>query len=174
MARLRREEEERSYQRMIQKAPPRESFAQRFPNAPMAEAFAAVNKPSKASDVGDDTFEYGDVQKQITLLFNFLVSIIGCAAALWLAARWWSTPARLFLSMGGSIVVAIAEVAVYSAYNWRMNEGERKEKKKREVKEIVKSWVVGEDEQEKPPELLLKDKVSEEENTLRRRVKDPS
>lgn len=185
MARLRHEEEERSYERMIQKFPARESFAQRFPSAPMAHAFAEVNKPSKASDMGDDfAIEYGDVQKQVTVIFNFLVSIIGCGAALWLAARWWSTPARLFLSLGGSIVVAIAEVAVYSAYNWRMAEGEKMEKKKKEVKEVVNTWVVkqGDDPAGDEREVLEAPSPShnpieleqDANSNLRRRIKDPT
>ncbi|KAI1631896.1 endoplasmic reticulum-based factor for assembly of V-ATPase-domain-containing protein [Biscogniauxia mediterranea] len=174
MARLRREEEERSYERMLKKAPLRESFAEKFPHAPMAHSFAEVNKPSKAADLGTDDIEYGDVQKQVTLIMNFLVSIIGCGAALWMAAQWWSTSARLFLSLGGSIVVAIAEVAVYSAYNWRMTEGERKEKEKIEVKQIVQSWVVGEEKDEKhieePLSAIQQREVPEEETTLRRRL----
>ncbi|RYP89670.1 hypothetical protein DL770_004201 [Monosporascus sp. CRB-9-2] len=178
MARLRREEEERSYERMIRKGPPRETFAQRFPTSRMAHSFAEVNRPSKASDMGDDdAFEHGEVQKQITLIFNFLVSIIGCGIALWLAARWWSTSARLFLSLGGSIVVAIAEVAVYSAYTWRMSEGEKKENKKKEIREIVKSWVVAGDEREDidlagPPRHKLIESEDHANSNLRKRIKD--
>ncbi|KAI1082515.1 endoplasmic reticulum-based factor for assembly of V-ATPase-domain-containing protein [Whalleya microplaca] len=173
MARLRHEEEERSYERMLKKAPPRESFAQRFPMAPLAQSFAEVNRPSKASDIGED-IENGEVQKQVTLVINFLISIAGCGAALWIAAQWWSVPARLFLSLGGSIIVAIAEVAVYSAYTWRMAEGEKDQKKKKEVKQIVKTWVVGEDDVDKDtsesPQLLQQDAPGSDTN-LRRRIK---
>ncbi|KAH7029088.1 endoplasmic reticulum-based factor for assembly of V-ATPase-domain-containing protein [Microdochium trichocladiopsis] len=146
MARLRRDEEERAYERLTQKSfATREAFSERFPGAPMsmAHAFAETNRPSKADDIDGDEFEFGDVQRQVTLIFNFLVSIIGCGAALWLAARWWSTPARLFLALGGSIVVAIAEVIVYSIFNWRIKEGGKREKKKKEHKEILNTWVVG-------------------------------
>ncbi|KAI1464881.1 endoplasmic reticulum-based factor for assembly of V-ATPase-domain-containing protein [Daldinia caldariorum] len=176
MARLRREEEERSYERMLKKALPRESFAQRFPSGPMAQSFAEVNRPLRASDIGED-IEHGDIQKQITLVINFLVSIFGCGAALWLAAGWWSVPARLFLSLGGSIIVAIAEVAVYSAYTWRIAEGEKQQKKKKEVKEIVRTWVVGEDDTVK--EDLIKATILENteydvDTNLRRRIKAPT
>ncbi|KAI1822231.1 endoplasmic reticulum-based factor for assembly of V-ATPase-domain-containing protein [Xylaria intraflava] len=146
MARLRREEEERSYERMLRKAPPRESFAERFPLAPMAQSFAEVNKPSDPSDTGINDAEFGDVQKQITLIINFVVSVLGCGAALWKAAQWWPVSTRLFLSLGGAIVVAITEVAVYSAYTWRMAQGEKKQTEMKEVKEVVKTWVVGEEE----------------------------
>ncbi|KAI1210109.1 endoplasmic reticulum-based factor for assembly of V-ATPase-domain-containing protein [Annulohypoxylon truncatum] len=174
MARLRHEEEERSYERMLKKAPPKESFARRFPDAPMAHSFAEVNRPTKSSDLGDD-IENGDVQKQITLVINFLLSIFGAGAALWIAARWWSVPARLFLSLGGSIVVAIAEVTVYSAYTWRMAEGEKIQNKKREVKQIVQTWVIGEDDNDKKghDEPLTIDETEPATN-LRRRIKGPT
>ncbi|KAI1331553.1 endoplasmic reticulum-based factor for assembly of V-ATPase-domain-containing protein [Xylariaceae sp. FL0255] len=169
MARLRREEEERSYERMIQKAPMQETFAQRFPNASMAHSFSEVNKPSKASDLGDDNIEYGDVQKQVTLLINFLVSIVGCGAALWKATQWWPVSTRLFLSLGGAIAVAITEVVVYSAFSWRMSEGGVKELKKKDAKEIIQTWVVGEDAVPQEPTLIpsVTDTTS-----LRRRNKD--
>ncbi|KAI1103693.1 endoplasmic reticulum-based factor for assembly of V-ATPase-domain-containing protein [Jackrogersella minutella] len=173
MARLRHEEEERSYERMLKKAPPKESFARRYPSAPLAHSFAEVNRPSKDSDIGDD-IEHGDVQKQITLVINFLLSIFGSGAALWIAARWWSVPARLFLSLGGSIIVAIAEVAVYSAYTWRMAEGEKSERKTREVKKIVQTWVIGEDDDKKDADdSTLLDETQQATN-LRRRIKGPT
>jgi len=175
MARLRREEEERSYERMLRKPPTRESFAERFPLAPIAHSFAEVNKPSKMSDVGVDDIEYGDVQKQMTLILNFLVSVFGCGIALWKAAQWWPVSTRLFLSLGGAIVVAITEVAVYSAYTWRMSEGEKKEIRKKEIREVVKTWVVGEEDQaniEGSKELTpIPSVASELDANLRRRTK---
>ncbi|KAI0389931.1 endoplasmic reticulum-based factor for assembly of V-ATPase-domain-containing protein [Xylariaceae sp. FL0594] len=174
MARLRREEEERSYERMIRTAPTRESFAERFPLAPMAHSFAEVNKPSKMSDVGGDDIEFGDVQRQVTLIVNFLVSVFGCGIALWKAAQWWPVSSRLLLSLGGAIVVAITEVAVYSAYTWRMAEGDKKELKKKERREVVHTWVVGEEGDKANTEgidtpILVPTVASEKEANLRRR-----
>ncbi|KAI0202917.1 endoplasmic reticulum-based factor for assembly of V-ATPase-domain-containing protein [Astrocystis sublimbata] len=145
MARLRRDEEERSYERMVRTAPSRETFAQRFPLAPMAHAFAEVNKPSKKSDEEGDDIEFGDVQKQITLIFNLLLSVLGCGAALWKLAQWWPVSTRLFLSLGGAILVGVTEVVVYSAYTWRMSQGEKQQAAMKEVQEVVKTWVVGEE-----------------------------
>ncbi|KAF5023391.1 hypothetical protein F66182_4548 [Fusarium sp. NRRL 66182] len=124
MARLRRQEEARSYERMINPVPHQETFKDRFPHS--AAAFAEVNRPTSASDIGEEDIAMEEVHKQITLIINFLVSIAGVAGTLWVTARWWSLPSRLFLTMGGSILVAIAEVAVYSAYMWKMEEGRRK------------------------------------------------
>lgn len=146
MARLRRDEEERSYARMTEKLQTGRGGGMASATTAGFDRFAEANRPTNAADMGDDSIELGDVQRQMTLLLNFLISIAGCAVALWLAARWWSTPARLFLSMGGALVVGIAEVAVYSAYTWRMAEGNRKEENKKEVRRVVKTWVVGEEE----------------------------
>ncbi|ELQ35121.1 hypothetical protein OOU_Y34scaffold00726g81 [Pyricularia oryzae Y34] len=141
MARLRREEEERAYERMINPPAPTETFGQQFPGA---RSFAAVNQPHSKADLGDDAEDvtYNDVHRQLMLILNFLVSIIGVGATLWVLARWWSTPARLFLTMGGSLVVGVAEVGVYYFYIWHLTDASRKDKKFKEQKEVVQTWVV--------------------------------
>lgn len=147
MARLRREEEERKYQRMV--AQPSSLDA-----APVfAQQFAEVNRPADKADLGDDDATMNDVHRQVMLVINFLVTIFGCAATLWIVARWWSTPARLFLTMGGTLLVAIAEVAVYSGYVWHIGQARKKDSKIKEVKEIVDTWVVNKeaDAKEVPP-----------------------
>lgn len=166
MARLRREEEEKSYQRMVN--PPQvETFYQRYPYA-SARAFAMVNQPASKQDMGDDDVTYNEIHRQLLLLFNFLVSIFGVAGTLWVAARWWSLPARLFLTLGGGIVVAIAEVAVYSIYVWKMGDAKGKQDAVKEVKEVVETWVVGEKEQE-GNEVLIGPKEDEDVDGLRKR-----
>lgn len=182
MARLRVEQEEREYERLTQRNNgTRETFAQRFPGAPMdmAHAFAEANRPFRAEDIEGDEFEFGDVQRQVTLIFNFLVSIIGVGAALWMLAKWWPTPARLFLAMGGSIVVAITEVVVYSIFNWRIKEGSKREGRKKEQKEIMNTWVVGGSQEDIPAleeELLAEsgEKATgvDHGDSVRRRVKE--
>lgn len=141
MARLRREEDARAYERMVNPPRPLETFKDRFPNS--ARAFAAVNSPTSAADLGDDDITYNEAHRQVMLIINFLVSIVGVAATLWVVGRWWSLPARIFLTMGGSIVVAIAEVAVYSSYVWRLGESKQKKAGSSEVKEVVNTWQVG-------------------------------
>lgn len=47
--------------------------------------------------------------------------------------------------MGGSLGIAVAEVAVYSGYVRKVKEAKRLEKKKPEIKEIVKTWVLGDE-----------------------------
>ncbi|KAF4974455.1 hypothetical protein FZEAL_8626 [Fusarium zealandicum] len=157
MARLRREEEARSYERMINPVHHAETFQSRFPYS--ASSFAEANKPTSAADIGDEDVSFTEVHRQVTLIINFLVSIAGVAATLWIAARWWSVTPRLFLTLGGSILVAIAEVVVYSGYMWRMDEARKKEGKVTEVKEVMESWVVGQDDDKQEEEaVLIKDK----------------
>jgi TMEM199 family protein len=174
MARLRREEEARAYDRMIKPAPTLETstFSQRFPTASAAYAFSstAAYESFNTSTTEEDDITYTDVNRQITLIFNVLVSIVCCAAAIWIAAKWWDTPARLALSMSGSLLVGVAEVAVYSGYIRRLGEAKGREGKVREVKEIVKTWVVGgEGEKEEGNVKQVGLVGKEDQNTLRER-----
>jgi hypothetical protein len=152
MARLRREEEARSYQRMINPPPPAETFAQRFPLSSAAHAFASSQQPINSSD--SDEVTYADVDRQMALIFNVLISIVACAAAIWIAAQWWSTPARLALSFGGSLLVGVAEVVVYSGYIRRVGDAKGREKSIKETKEVVNTWVVGGGEDEEPDAVV--------------------
>ncbi|KAG9499204.1 hypothetical protein J7337_010023 [Fusarium musae] len=166
MARLRREEEARSYERMINPPPQHETFKDHFPS--ITASFAAANRPTSASDFGDDDVAMEEVHKQITLIINFLVSIAGVAGTLWVTARWWSLPARMFLTMGGSILVALAEVVVYNAYIWKMDQGRKKHGKVKEVREVVESWVLGKDEDEKS--VLIREKDRTEDGVRKRKT----
>ncbi|CAG8954871.1 hypothetical protein HYFRA_00008557, partial [Hymenoscyphus fraxineus] len=167
MARLRREEELRAYERMINPPPPMETFAQRFPSSSAAHAFSSNFQD--ASNPEDDGVTYADVDRQMALIFNVLISIVACAGAIWVVARWWSTPARLALSMGGSILVGLAEVVVYSGYIRRVAEAKGKAKNLKEVKEVVKTWVIGGDEDEDDTSLSLISKDDTESESVRRR-----
>lgn len=175
MARLRRDKEARSYERMVNRTtfPTRDTFDQRFPNYSSAHAFATVNQAAR-EDLGDDDVTYDDVHRQVMLIFNFLVSILGVAGTLWVAARWWSVPARLFLTMGGAAVVAIAEVSVYSIYVMKMGDAKKKQATVKEIKEVVETWVVGKDEAEGKGDddeaVLLKEKDSGAPDAVRRRL----
>ncbi|KAJ0165591.1 hypothetical protein CTA2_10690 [Colletotrichum tanaceti] len=178
MARLRREEEERTYQRMMKQPSRMENFSQQFPSATStrAHAFAEVNRPMRESDNGDDEATLGDVQKQVMVILNFLISIIGVAATIWIAARWWNVAARIFLTLAGSILVLVAEVAVYSGYVWRLTEAKANRKEPEEIKEVMQTWVLGKDEEGggKPgeePTMLLDTKTQDTDEGIRRRLK---
>ncbi|KAG6001064.1 hypothetical protein E4U21_004707 [Claviceps maximensis] len=169
MARLRRDEAQRAYDRMVNPPPRVETFHDRFPSS--AQAFSQVNRPIDAADLGDDDVTLQDVHRQVMLIINFMVSILGVAGTLWVTSRWWSVPARILLTMGGSIVVAIAEVAVYSGYMWRMEQGKQKQKAAKEVKHVVNTWVVGAAEKEDQRTIVLPEKEEDlVDATVRRRA----
>lgn len=175
MARLRREEEARSYERMTNPPPPMETFAQRFPAASAAHAFPSSYQNIRTSDPDDDGLTFADVDKQMALILNVLLSIVACAGAIWVAARWWNTPARLALSMSGSILVGVAEVVVYSGYIRRVGEAKGKEKGVKEVKEIVNTWVIGAGEDADVDDVNSTSVESKlDEDKARRRKKDTS
>lgn len=171
MARLRREAEEREYIQLTKPAPTGERFSRNLPASSPAFAFSSTEAYIEASP--DDDITYDDVSRQLTLILNVVISIIACSAALWMVSKWWSTPARLALSMGGSIVVAVAEVGVYFGFIRKVKESVKEEKAVEEVKELVNTWVVtpGEKNADQIPDkkgvTLLKEKDNE---AVRRRT----
>ena len=138
MSRLREEEEARAYERMMNPLPPPETFSQHFPGSSVAQVFPAAT----AIKEEEDEITYAEINRQIALIINVLVSIVACSVAIWMAARHWSTPSRLGLSMGGSGVVGLAEVVVYAGYLRRVKEAKAREKKKPEIKEVIGTWVI--------------------------------
>ena len=141
MKRLRAEEEMRQYERMINPPPPQETFSQRFPNAINGfDPYTSIGSGPAAQEVDEVT--YADINRQMALIANVLISIIACSVAIWIAARRWDVPQRLGLSMSGSGLVAVAEVAIYMGYIRRIKEAKDKEVKKVETKEIVDTWVL--------------------------------
>ncbi|MCJ1462788.1 hypothetical protein MMC07_001391 [Pseudocyphellaria aurata] len=142
MARLRRDEETRAYERMINPPPHVETFSDRFPLTSNVKLFPST---TQADTNEDDEITYADINRQMALIINILVSIVACSVAIWMASSHWSTPKRLGLSMGGSGMIGIGEVVVYAGYIRRLKEARQKEKKQVEVKEILKTWVIGHD-----------------------------
>ena len=145
MARLREEEEALAYERMMNPPSLPETLNQRF-SAWSQPQIPSIGPHSKEDE---DEVTFADINRQMTLIINVLVSIIACSVAIWMAASHWSTPKRLGLSMGGSGVVGIAEVVVYAGYLRRVKEAKDKERKKPETKEIIGTWVIESDERGK-------------------------
>lgn len=139
MARLRRDAEEREYVRLTKATPASETYSKNLPATSPAFAFASTEAYIETSP--DDNITYDDVNRQLTLILNVLISIIACSAALWMVSKWWSTPARLALSFAGSIIVAVAEVGVYFGYIRKVKESVKEEKAVKEVRELVDTWV---------------------------------
>ncbi|KAF2084110.1 hypothetical protein K490DRAFT_39210 [Saccharata proteae CBS 121410] len=139
MARLRKEDEARRYERMLNPPPPLETFSQRFPASANTNMFPTATDLAKEEE---DEVTYADVNRQLAMIANVLISIIACSVAIWIAARNWSVPSRLGLSMSGSILVAVAEVVIYAGYLRRIKEAKHEEKKKVEKKEIMDTWII--------------------------------
>jgi TMEM199 family protein len=130
MTRLRADEERRLYNEMLH--PP--STTRRGTQGPTL---------SETTKDTEDELTYADINRQMTLILNVMISIVACGAAIWVVARHWATPARLAISMGGSGLVGVAEVVVYGGYLRRVGEAKNMAKKEEETKEIVRTWVVG-------------------------------
>lgn len=141
MKRLRAEEEQKQYDRMLNPPPVNETFNQRFPNSGYAfNPATSIGQAPGADEV--DELTYADVNRQLGLIINVLISIVCCGVAIWVAARRWSVPQRLGLSMSGSIVVAVAEVVIYTGYIRRVGDAKSTERKNIETKEIVETWIL--------------------------------
>lgn len=136
MARLRKEEENRFYEKMLHSTS--EPFNSRFPTASQGHLFP----PTKQESDEDDEVTYADINRQMALIANVLISIIACSIAIWKAAWHWPVPSRLALAMAGSITVAVAEVAIYAGYLGRIADAKKVERKKVEKKTIASSWVI--------------------------------
>lgn len=151
MARLRAEQEAQSYERMLHPPPTRETFSQRFPRAPVPFSIGSTQR------MEEDDVSFEEVHRQIILIINILVSVIAVGIFVWVAARYWTVGKRLGLAMGSALAIAVAEVAVYAGYVRKVAEAKRLEKKKPEIKEIVKSWIVDRGSEAKEVTPLEKD-----------------
>ena len=140
MARLRMEDEEQKYERMLNSAPVTDPFTLRTPAATHPQLFSDNAHTKK--DIENEEMSYADVNRQMALILNVLISIIACSFAIWMAARHWSVPPRLALSMSGGILVGVAEVVIYSGYLRRLDEARKVERKVVEVKQIAETWVI--------------------------------
>jgi len=139
MARLRKEEEARSYERMLNQPTQIETFSQRFPHSSHGHLFSPHNSGSKEDD---EEMTYHDIDRQLALIMNVLVTVVACSVAIWIAARHWDPPLRLALSMSGSLVLAVAEVVIYSGYIRRLKDAKLKESNLVEKKTIAETWVI--------------------------------
>lgn len=140
MRRLREQEEQRQYERMLNPPSQPETFKQRFPHATSTFGSGIDLGHNTADEVDDVT--YADVNRQMILIMNVLISIICTSVAVWMAARRWSVPERLGLSFSSSTVVAVAEVAIYTGYIRRIKDAKTKERKATEKKEVIDTWVI--------------------------------
>jgi TMEM199 family protein len=184
MDRLRREEESRAYERMMAPHPRLETFAQRYPNAPsasrehgpalsMAGAFAEINRPHTKEDEGSEGLDFKELNRHLMVVFNVLVSIFGVAATVWFAARWRDTTERLLLTLLAALTVAVADAVLYSGVLVDLMGKPTPKKKEAEVREVVHTWVMGDEDEERDGVVIEDEAKDAEASALRRRHKPP-
>lgn len=135
MARLRREEESRNYADML--------AASGTPSNPFSLTTKGTPLSSTHDSAEDDEITFSDINRQLALIINVLISIIACGVSIWLVASHISAPKRLALAMSGALIVAVAEVAIYAGYLRRLKEAKVREKGRKERKTITKTWTIG-------------------------------
>ena len=156
------------YERMTNPPLSTATFSERFPRSANIKLFPTL--PRSDFDE-DDEITYADINRQMTLIINILVSILACGVAIWMASSYWSTPKRLGLSMGGSGLVGIGEVVVYAGYLRRLREARKNGKKQIEVKEVIKTWVIGGgDSKESQEKFRIIESEAPVDSNIRRRV----
>lgn len=83
-----------------------------------------------------------------SLVFNILLSVVMCGAAMFVMTRWWTNDAaRVLVSMLFAIVVGIAEVVVYAGYLRNVKRNKAKEQAKMERKVVIGEYTGDGDEQ---------------------------
>lgn len=83
-----------------------------------------------------------DLKDQVTTIVNIIISVVSVVYALW---YWTGTSMqaslghRVLICLFFGILVLVAEVVVYMGYLSRVEEARNKERKKKEVKKIVRT-----------------------------------
>lgn len=162
MARLRREEESRAYDTMINPRTTGQGYTS-------IRDLTRATKPRETQSDSDE-MTYGDVNRQMALIVNVIISILACSFAIWFVARYFSTPVRLALSMTGSALVAAAEVAIYAGYLRRLDIARTDERKKRESRVVMETWVIGKSDGKKSKSVdRPREEIDETKTSLRNR-----
>jgi Endoplasmic reticulum-based factor for assembly of V-ATPase len=123
-------------------------YSSMLPPSSASNPFSLSNPKSRNTpytiDDDSDNIQHQDSSRQVTLIFNILVSILCTFFALFFVSRNWSGATRVSLALFGSLAVGGAEVGVYWGYLHRLKEAKRKELETKEVKQLVdgESWVI--------------------------------
>ncbi|KAK9361614.1 endoplasmic reticulum-based factor for assembly of V-ATPase-domain-containing protein [Lipomyces starkeyi] len=86
-----------------------------------------------------EPFEKKEIKQQISVIINIMFSVVSVAFAMWTwGGSSLNTGQRLLLSMLAGLVVLVAEVALYMGYIQRIDDARKKEKRTKEVKEVIR------------------------------------
>lgn len=171
MARLKEEQEQRTYANLISKhtKPDTLSFSTN-----------TTNNGETSTDEEDGISP--------SLVLNILLSVVMCAVAVFVMTRWWSNDGlRVLVSLGTAIVVGIAEVGVYAIYLHKLRSGRQRERTKKETKVVLGEYTGGKEATDGTGRLVALDAGGDEWSTtttkeeiwgkgvnggMRRRVRD--
>lgn len=87
--------------------------------------------------------EHKQVKSQITTIFNIFISVASVTYAVWYwtySSMRLSDAYRILLCLFFGLLVLIAEVVVYMSYLNKVEEAKIKERSKKEIKKVVKSF----------------------------------
>ncbi|KAK9330534.1 endoplasmic reticulum-based factor for assembly of V-ATPase-domain-containing protein [Lipomyces starkeyi] len=86
-----------------------------------------------------EPFEKKEIKQQISVIINIMFSVVSVAFAMWTwGGSSLNTGKRLLLSMLAGLVVLVAEVTLYMGYIQRIDDARKKEKRTKEVKEVIR------------------------------------
>ncbi|KAK9375696.1 endoplasmic reticulum-based factor for assembly of V-ATPase-domain-containing protein [Lipomyces chichibuensis] len=86
-----------------------------------------------------EPFEKKEIKQQISVIINIMFSVVSVAFAMWTwGGSSLTTGKRLLLSMLAGLVVLLAEVTLYMGYIQRIDDARKKEKRTKEVKEVIR------------------------------------
>lgn len=101
---------------------------------------------SQGTEGANEDEEKDDVTP--SLVFNILLSVIMCGAAMFYMTRWWANDAiRVLVSMLVAVVVGVAEVVVYAGYLRNLKRNKAKDRAKMERKVVLGEYKGEGDEQ---------------------------
>lgn len=89
-----------------------------------------------------------ELKNQLTTIVNIIISIVSVAYAIWYWTETsWGLPLsyRVLLSVFFGILVLVAEVVVYMGYLNKIEDARTRERKKKEVKKVVRTFNLKED-----------------------------
>ncbi|RCK63622.1 Vacuolar ATPase assembly integral membrane protein VPH2 [Candida viswanathii] len=89
-----------------------------------------------------------EVKNQLTTIVNIIISVVSVAYAIWYWTETsWGLPVsyRVLLSVFFGLLVLVAEVVVYMGYINKIEEARTRERKKKEVKKVVRTYNLKQD-----------------------------
>ncbi|KAK6463695.1 endoplasmic reticulum-based factor for assembly of V-ATPase-domain-containing protein [Scheffersomyces coipomensis] len=124
---LRLKVKEEEYQRLVNPAP---SFT------------ALYEQELTNSDYISPAKAHKELKSQITTIFNIFISVASVVYAIWYWTKSsWNLPDsyRILLCIFFGLLILVAEVVVYMGYLNKIEEAKLKERRKKEIKTLVKS-----------------------------------